>query len=188
MRSRLIRSLAPAAVTVVVLAGAGLTASALSGANPSGDPDPGAATVDVDRVATGDLESEDAAPDDSARAAGRHLRRRGGLAVLRRSVHGDLIVRTDDGTFEEVSFDRGEVTEVSSHSLSLERPDGVAVTVALSDATEYHGVDGPGEVEVGGRVFVVSADGTARHVAQGVARENRRIGGFGNRFDESASA
>jgi hypothetical protein len=47
---------------------------------------------------------------------GQRLRRRRG--ILRRSVHGDLVVHTQDG-FQTASFDRGRVDSVSGDRLTL---------------------------------------------------------------------
>ncbi|MEY2566533.1 MAG: hypothetical protein QOE35_1062 [Actinomycetota bacterium] len=88
-----------------------------------------------------------------------------GVEVLRRTVHGDLVVKQGDG-FETVTFDRGMVTSVDASSLSLHRPDGVDVTVTLNDQTRYVGVSGAGGVQKDKPVTVISKDGTARIVAQ----------------------
>jgi hypothetical protein len=82
------------------------------------------------------------------------------------AVHGDLIVRTKDGAFEKVAFDRGTLTAVSATSLTLHRPDGVDVTVTLNGDTRYRGVENAGALQKDQPVAVVSKDGTARVVMQ----------------------
>ena len=82
------------------------------------------------------------------------------------AVHGDLIVPTRNGGFEKVAFDRGTLTESSTQSLTLHRPDGVDVTVKLNDATRYKGVENAAALEKGQPVAVVAKDGTARVVMQ----------------------
>ncbi|MGH9286244.1 MAG: hypothetical protein ACRD0M_11325, partial [Acidimicrobiales bacterium] len=51
------------------------------------------------------------------------------------AVHGELIIRQPDGTFAPAVLDRGTVTAASATSLTLQRPDGPTVTVALTAAT-----------------------------------------------------
>ena len=93
---------------------------------------------------------------------------------VERAVHGDLIVpvRPADGdanatpTFETVQFDRGKVVTATDESLTLERPDGKQVTVALNGDTKFKGVSKGSELTAGSPVFVVSKDGVARTVGQ----------------------
>lgn len=104
---------------------------------------------------------------------------------LARAVHGDLIVRTTDG-FEPVTFDRGTLTSADGGSLTLHRPDGVDVTVKLSDDTRYVGVENADALEDGKRVAVVHKDGTAKAVVQrdpedGPGPGARRPGAAGQR-------
>src|SRR5437899_8921934 len=102
-------------------------------------------------------------PSASAPAAGhpgRHL-----LRPLRRVVHGDLIVRTKDG-FENVTVDRGKVTAVSASSITIERPDGVSVTKAVTAETKFRGVDSVEHVERGKGALVVSKGNNAVLIAQ----------------------
>ena len=84
---------------------------------------------------------------------------------LRRAVHGDLVVRTKAG-FQNVSVDRGKVTAVSASSITIERPDGVSVTKAITSATRFKGVDSAEHVESGKGALVVSKGDTAVLIAQ----------------------
>jgi hypothetical protein len=84
---------------------------------------------------------------------------------LRRVVHGDLIVRTKDG-FENVTVDRGKVTAVSASSITIERPDGVSVTKAVTAETKFRGVDSVEHVERGKGALVVSKGNNAVLIAQ----------------------
>ena len=84
---------------------------------------------------------------------------------LRRAVHGDLIVRTKAG-FENVTVDRGKVTAVSATSITIERPDGVSVTKAVTSDTKFKGVDSAEHVERGKGALVVSKGDTAVLIAQ----------------------
>jgi hypothetical protein len=84
---------------------------------------------------------------------------------LRRAVHGDLIVRTKAG-FENVTVDRGKVTAVSATSITIERPDGVSVTKAVTSDTRFRGVDAAEQVERGKGALVVSKGNTAVLIAQ----------------------
>ena len=105
-----------------------------------------------------------APPSDSAPAAARpgpdHHR-----GQLRRAVHGDLVVRTKDG-FENVSFDRGKVTAASASSITIERPDGVSVTKAVTPETRFKGIDSADQLEPGKGALVVSKGDGAVLIAQ----------------------
>ena len=82
-----------------------------------------------------------------------------------RTVHGDLTVRTKDG-FKEVTVDRGRLTSIDGSTLTVTRPDGPVVTFTVDDQTRFRGVDSAAELQTGKPVFVVSADGVAKSVAQ----------------------
>lgn len=91
------------------------------------------------------------------------------------AIHGEVIVpvRPAEGTpedaeptFETVEFDRGKVVTATDDELTLERPDGVKVTVTISDATRFKGASKGSELTIGSPVFVVAKDGTARHIGQ----------------------
>jgi hypothetical protein len=84
---------------------------------------------------------------------------------LRRAVHGDLVVRTQDG-FENVSFDRGKVTAASASSITIERPDGVSVTKAVNPETRFKGIDSAEQLEAGKGALVVSKGDAAVLIAQ----------------------
>ena len=96
--------------------------------------------------------------------------------LMHRAVHGELLVRTGETTFETVVFDKGQVTEVDDGTISLKRPDGVSVTLKLDDQTKYRGIAGQDEVRTGEPAIVVSKDGTARLVAQRPEGEEGRVG------------
>ncbi|HVE94567.1 MAG TPA: hypothetical protein VNB24_06570 [Acidimicrobiales bacterium] len=89
------------------------------------------------------------------------------------AIHGEVLVpvRSEDGsetprTYETVVFDRGRVVSATDQQLTLERPDGQRVTVALNDNTSFRGVEKGSELREGTPVFVVAKDGVARHVGQ----------------------
>ena len=137
-------------IVAIAVAALGLSAGAVGLAN-AGPGDPPA----------------QAAPTSTTTAPGDGPRRPGpGGGPLARAVHGNLIVRAQDGTFENVAFDRGTLTAVSDSSLTLQRPDGVDVTVKLDGDTRYRGVENAAALRKGEPAAVVSKDGTARVVMQ----------------------
>jgi hypothetical protein len=81
--------------------------------------------------------------------------------ILRRAVHGDLIVRGRGGAYENVTLDKGIVQAKGDHTITLKRPDGPAVTVKVDDDTRYRGVDSFDAIKTGQRAIVVAKDGTA---------------------------
>lgn len=97
------------------------------------------------------------------------------------AIHGELIVpvRPAEGaadakpTFETVEFDRGKVVRSTDEKLTLERPDGVQVTVTLNDETKFRGASKGSELAPGSPVFVVSKDGVARQVGKPKPRDER---------------
>ena len=62
-----------------------------------------------------------------------------GRACSKGAIHGDLLVRGEDGTTRTVTFDRGKVTAISAASITIERPDGVSVSKNLTDQTVFNG-------------------------------------------------
>ena len=85
--------------------------------------------------------------------------------VLRRVVHGDLIVRGKDG-YQNVTYDRGKEDGVSDNTLTITRPDGKKVSVKLTSDTKYRGVKDASELQAGKPTLVVSKDGNALIVGQ----------------------
>ncbi len=140
---RLSKKAAAAAVTAaVVLGGAGAAAWATSGSSSA----PSLA---------------DTASTTTTTAAPRHP----GLGLLRRADHGDLEVRIG-GQWQTVTFDRGRATSVSATSITVQRPDGQSVTLAITPATKFAGVSSWQQVRLQAPVAVASRDGSALRVAQ----------------------
>ena len=91
-----------------------------------------------------------------------------------------LLARADHATFEvkaqgrwvTIDLDRGTVTAVSSTSITLRRPDGVAVTETIAATTHFNGVASAATVRTGVRAGVISEDGTARRVVQRAAADD----------------
>ena len=52
----------------------------------------------------------------------------GKAGVLKGAIHGDLLVRGQDGSTRTVTFDRGKVTAIAASSITIQRPDDVSVT------------------------------------------------------------
>jgi hypothetical protein len=85
--------------------------------------------------------------------------------LAKRAVHAELVVRTKDG-FETVDIDRGQLTSKDGNTLHVHRPDGVDVTVHLSETTRFRGVADAGALQAGKPLVVVSKGGQAVAVAQ----------------------
>ena len=93
----------------------------------------------------------------------------GKAGILKGAIHGDLLVRGQDGSTHTVTFDRGKVTSVSDSSITIQRPDGVSVSDGLTDQTVFNGT--PRDQLTSGTPVIVVSDGhTATHVVSRGAR------------------
>jgi hypothetical protein len=118
-------------------------------------------------AALAQAQTDDAPPSAPPAQADRPLEHRGGrMGPMGRAVHGDLIVRNQDGGYVPVTFDRGALESVGSDQLTIARPDGVKVTVKLDGETRYRGVASKDELRTGEGALVVSEDGVATMVGQ----------------------
>ena len=108
-------------------------------------------------------------PPAAAKAGGRP----GGPGVLKGAIHGDLLVRGENGTTRTVTFDRGKITAISAGSITLKRPDGVSVSKNLTDQTVYNGTP-KDKLQAGMGVIVVSSGDTAERVLSKGARAEKR--------------
>ena len=108
-------------------------------------------------------------PPAAARAGGRA----GGPGVLKGAIHGDLLVRGDDGTTRTVTFDRGKVTAISATSITIERSDGVSVSKNLTDQTVFNRTP-KDQLKEGTGVIVVSSGDTANRVLSKGDRAQKR--------------
>jgi hypothetical protein len=91
--------------------------------------------------------------------------------LAKRSVHAEFVVRTKDG-FETIDVDRGQLTSKDGNTLHVHRPDGADVTVNVTDATKFRGVDNADGLQTGKPVVVVSKGGNAVAVAQRAPRSS----------------
>jgi hypothetical protein len=111
--------------------------------------------------------------EDSPAAAEAAGRQRGGVAVLKRAIHGELLVGGARRGYRTVVFDRGRITAISGDSITLERPDGESVTAELTDATKFNGTPRD-QLKAGDAVMVVQSGGTATRVVSKGARAERK--------------
>jgi hypothetical protein len=110
-----------------------------------------------------------AGPKAAQQAPGQRGGRAGG--ILKRVVHGDLIVRGQGG-FQNVTYDRGKEDGVSDNTLTITRPDGKKVSVKLTGDTKYKGVKDASQLQAGKPTLVVSKDGNALIVGQRSGAKN----------------
>lgn len=83
-----------------------------------------------------------------------------GPNILRGAVHADINVILVSGEKRSQTLDRGEVTAVSSTSVTIKRPDGPSVTLAVNADTKIR-KRGQGSLAAGDRVEAISRNGTA---------------------------
>jgi len=106
-----------------------------------------------------------AAPTQAPKAGQQAKGAKGANGILRRVVHGDLVVRGKDG-FQNVTYDRGKEDGVSNNTLTITRPDGKQVSVKLTSDTKYRGVKDASQLQTGKQTVVLSKDGNALMVGQ----------------------
>ena len=89
-------------------------------------------------------------------------------SLLSRADHATLEVRRH-GQWVLITVDRGNVTAVSATSITLARPDGRSVTIALAPGTKYRGKEASSAtgLKTGVRARVTSMNGTALAVTEG---------------------
>lgn len=91
----------------------------------------------------------------------------GRLAILRRAVHVDAVLRGKDHTFHTWQLDRGLFTSLSTSAnparITITRADHVTVTAAVTATTKFRGIP-ESQLASGDRVLVVQRDGAARTV------------------------
>ena len=107
-------------------------------------------------------------PSAAAPHSGAGVRPRG---LLRRVEHGDLTVKTKNGV-EQVTLDRGTVTAVSATSITIRRPDGVAVTKTIDASTRFRGIDSAADIQAGKPAIVVSKGDSAVVICQRYGKAN----------------
>src|SRR3954453_22238471 len=153
-----------AVMAAVVLGGGALAYGAVMPARSSVDAQLSAALAADPGTDPG---AQGTAPSQADRRADRRAARRGGKAGLGAGLrlgavaHGDIIVRTKDGTFQSVAIDRGKVQSVDGDKLTIVRPDGPTVVVTVDASTKYRGISGLQELTKDARVGVASRDGKA---------------------------
>jgi hypothetical protein len=79
--------------------------------------------------------------------------------ILAAAVHADVRAIFEDKTTRSQSWDKGEVTAVSSTSITLKRRDNQSVTLSIDSSTKIRARGG--KVEVGAKALVVSQAGKA---------------------------
>ncbi len=99
--------------------------------------------------------------------------RPGGPGVLKGAIHGDLLIRGEDGATRTVTFDRGKITAISGTSITIERPDGVSVSKNVTDQTAFNGTP-KDQLKAGMGAVVVSSGDTAERVISKGARAEKR--------------
>jgi hypothetical protein len=111
-------------------------------------------------------------------AAGCAVKGAGLRALLKRTIHAQLIVRGKGGQWVTVDFDRGKITTISSSSITITRPDGVSVSAAITTSTSFRRTT-ESKLGAGDSVAIVQVAGDARFVValRGASSGSARSGG-----------
>ena len=86
--------------------------------------------------------------------------------MLRRAVHVAWSLLMADGRMVSIAMDKGEVTAADPSAITLKRPDGPSVTLAVNGQTKIR-VRGGGSLQPGMRAMALSRGGTALAVRAG---------------------
>ncbi len=155
--------LAGTAAAVMAITVAGGVAWASTNADPSSTPSasPSSPSTTPDK------------PGEPGKGGGPGHRGQFGLGG---ALHGEFVVKKDDGTYQTVATQRGEVTAVSKESITVKSEDGYSRTYTLTEDTLVNAArDGIDDVKTGNTVSVaaVVADGkaTATSVNDGTVRK-----------------
>jgi hypothetical protein len=150
------------AAAVVATSVAGGVAWATTSADPTPTPSPSASPS-----------TPSTTPDKPGGPGGKGAHR--GMFGLGGALHGEFVVKKEDGTYQTVATQRGEVTAVSKESITVKSEDGYSRTYTLTEDTLVNAArDGIDDVKTGNTVtvFAVVADGkaTATSVNDGTVR------------------
>ena len=88
-----------------------------------------------------------------------------GARLLNHVVRGDLTVRAKGGSYVQVHYERGQVTAVSSTSITIKGPDGKGASFAVTPSTKVRSagkLEAIGDLSVGQEaiVFGTGSDGS----------------------------
>ncbi|MEV5961060.1 hypothetical protein AB0L70_04815 [Kribbella sp. NPDC051952] len=152
---RLIGTAAAVAVTTT----AGGVAWAANSADPTPSPSASPSTPNQPR------------PDGPGKGPG--LRGEFGLGG---ALHGEFVVKKDDGTYQTVASQRGSVIAVSKDSITVKSEDGYSRTYAVTAETLVNSArDGIGSIKTGSNVMVSAVvannNATATSVSDSTARD-----------------
>jgi hypothetical protein len=115
-----------------------------------------------------------AAPTSAATttaATARAARSRARHPLLRRTLHGSLVLRGKAGKTVTVDIQRGTITDISATSLTMKSTDGVSETYVLTPATKLRSRGKAvtlATVKDGDRGLVVAIEGSSGKVARAV--------------------
>ena len=161
-RGRRVRPLLLSGVAVIALAGGagvGLAATGSSGASASL----------TSTTSASPSASASASPAASARAHRKLAHRRFAGIIGGRILHGQVVVPKSGGGYQTVDVQRGQVTAVSSTSITVKSADGYSATYGVSSSTTVDAQSsGIGSVKVGDRVVLEATlsggTATASHI------------------------
>lgn len=161
-----------AVLATAAVAGGAAWATDLGSLAGTADPTPSASPSASPSQGTGEKE----------RGPGKH-----GMFGFGQSLHGEFTVEKEGGGYQTVATQNGEVTAVSTDSITVKSEDGYSRTYAITEDTMVNAArDGIADVKTGTTVHVMAtvADGkaTAVSVNDGTLREGIRDKlGFGRR-------
>jgi hypothetical protein len=150
------KKLAALGVGAAVIVGTGGAVAWAQSSSPGSPATTASPATSTSPAITASPASRDAAVADGARLQ----------AIARRSVHADLVVKDKDGTYVTITIDRGTVTAASATSITLDRPDGKQVTLAVTTDTKVRGVASVAALQTGKAAVVLSRSGTATQIGQ----------------------
>lgn len=193
------RPLIIAGISVLGLLGGAGAALATTGTAPSGTPSviaagPGSGSSASGGSASGPGHMFGPAFGHPHFRPGGPMAGRAGLGGLLGALHGQAVVPKSGGGYQTVAFQRGQVTAVSSSSITLKSADGYSHTYAITGATSVDAQrSGISSVKTGNQALVTATVSGKMTTAvsvldQTLLQQGRAAFGFGHHASKSGKS
>jgi hypothetical protein len=171
MKNRLGKSVVVGAMAVLAVGGLayavagplGVLSSSSSTVPSANDTSVAAGAAAACAAASNSAAATASIPAATKPAADCGIGRKGLRALLKRTVHAQLIVRGKSGQWVTVDFDRGKIAAISSSEITITRADGVSVSATITPTTSFRRAT-ESQLATGDPVILVQVGGDADFV------------------------